>query len=207
MSVYFGLPQYAGFCIGAYMQSMVGLTSSLEQTGMPYEMHFGSDSAVHRVRYFIANQFLKSGYDRLMFIDSDIQFTPEDFWKIYEMDADIGVGVYALKTDDPVKSGYAAHTGGRLITHTDFPEKPFPVDYAGTGFMMIKRHVFEKIRLDLPEIDTVHGKIPRWFDFPIIDGVELPEDYAFCHRARQHNIKTIMHPTVRLKHWGMKGYG
>ena len=99
MSCYFGLPQYGMFCLTPYMESVCALVVAMERAGFPYRMHFGSDSAVHRARYFITEAFMKSDCDRLMFIDSDIGFSAEDFGKLWAMDCDIAVGAYAMKQD------------------------------------------------------------------------------------------------------------
>lgn len=201
--IYFALPQYAGWCLGPYMRSVVDMVRSAEQSGFPYEMSFGSDSAVHRCRYYLTESFLASGCESLMFIDSDIEFEPEDVWKLWNLDADVAVGAYALKRDG---AGLCVHTGGKMVGVDELGSDPVEVDYAGTGFMMIKRHVFEALRESLPEIQTVEGKQRRWWSFDVIDGVELPEDYGFCKRAREAGMKVVCDPSIRLKHWGIKGY-
>jgi len=43
-------------------------------------------------------------------------------------------------------SMFAAWVGGELVTDIDQFDGPIKVDYAGTGFMMIHRSVFEKMR-------------------------------------------------------------
>lgn len=201
--IYFALPQYAGWCLGPYMRSVVDLVRSMERWGMPYEMSFGSDSAVHRCRYFLTESFLASGCDRMMFIDSDIEFEAEDVMRLYALDADVAVGAYALKQEG---AGLAVHTGGRLVGLDELGTEPVEVDYAGTGFMMIKRGTFEALRPALPVIKTVNGDMPRWWSFDVVGGVELPEDYGFCKRVRDAGMKVVCDPSIRLKHWGLKGY-
>lgn len=202
MSVLFCLPAYGMWVTSHFTRSLVELVRYLERNGFDYDMTFGADSGVHRCRYYLTETFMRSGYERLMFIDADIEFLPEDFGKLWALDADVGVGVYRMNDSEP----YAAHTGGELLT--ELPDGPAEVDYAGTGFMLIKREVFEGIRDDLPVIRTKKGSFPRWFDFALAedsDGVvELPEDYAFCGRARKRGFKVIMDPSIKLKHWKQK---
>lgn len=201
--IYFALPQYAGWCLGPYMRSVVDLVRALEKAGFPYEMSFGSDSAVHRCRYFLTESFLASGCERMMFIDSDIEFEAEDVLKLWALDADVAVGAYPLKQEG---AGLAVHTGGEMVSLAYLGDEPLAVDYAGTGFMMIKREVFERLRSGLPVIKTVNGYMPRWWSFDVVDGVELPEDYGFCKRVRDAGMTVVCDPTIRLKHWGLKGY-
>jgi hypothetical protein len=72
---------------------------------------------------------------------------------------------------------------------------------AGTGFMMIKREVFDKMKKDFPEVYTPEeywtaDEKPNYnlfFDTMLVDtpfGKRfLSEDYAFCLRAKQSGYK------------------
>ena len=201
------LPQYVGSCMAANMRSVIYLVQELERSGYPYTIQFGSDSAVHRVRYIMTEGFMRSSYERLLWIDSDIEFTPDDVGRLMSVidgGADVAVGCYRLKREG---SDFAAHTGGRLMRLDDMTGGVIDVDYAGTGFMLIHRRAFEMIEDGLPNIDTEqYGKIRRWWSFDVDGGVELPEDYGFCHRVRQAGGVVRMDTSVRLTHWGLKGW-
>jgi hypothetical protein len=207
VSVLFALPQYAGFAITHNMQSVCALARSLTTIGFAYDMTFGQDSAVHRNRTFLTQSFMESDHEMLMFIDSDIGFTTADFTALHALvasnHADVAVGCYRLKQEG---SKLAAHHDGRLVSLETLPKKPFEVEYAGTGFMLIHRRAFEAIKHGLPVIDTIRGKIPRWWAFDIVDGVELPEDYSFCERVRGAGMRVVMDPSVILDHWGLACY-
>lgn len=228
MSILFGLPMYAGFCMKPFMESCMLLQKSMLLAGVPHDFQFASDSAVHRVRNQVVKEFLETDYERLMFIDSDIEFSDEDVAKLWSMDADIAVGVYTMKEDG---AKYAAWMNGELVDDLEECESPVEVDYAGTGFMMIKRSVFEALKpyTDVEEFQLLDRKTNGFryvfFDFPREELVkeraqeiskeipclrvvrELPEDYGFCKKARALGFKVIMDPSVKLKHYGLKGYG
>ncbi len=201
------LPQYAGWCMGPYMQSVVRLVQAMEAGGYPYELQFGSDSAVHRVRYMMTEAFMRSDWPMMLFIDADIEFLPSDVERLIEVirsGADVAVGCYRLKKEG---SDFAAHTGGKLMVLDDMTGGVIDVDYAGTGFMLIHRRAFQMVEDGLPLIDTeLYGKIRRWWSFDVTDGVELPEDYGFCNKVRDAGGKVRMDTSVRVKHWGLKGY-
>lgn len=158
-----------------------------------------NESAVHRARNQLAKSFLETDATHLMFIDSDMGFSADDVGKLYQLDSDIAVGVYRMKKEN---SEYAAWVDGKLVS--DLPEGPVEVDYAGTGFMLIKRGVFESI--DVPEEKTPEGMRKRFFSFEMDGDVELPEDYNFCKMARERGFKVMMDPSVKLTHYGIKGY-
>lgn len=199
MSCLFCLPAYGMWVTSHYTKSLVELVRYLEFNQFNYDITFGADSGVHRCRYFLTETFMRSDFDRLMFIDADIEFSPEDFGRLWALDADVAVGVYRMHRGEP----YAAHVDGELLA--DLPDDPMEVDYAGTGFMLIKREVLESIKDDLPTIETKMGKHPRWWAFEVVDGIELPEDYSFCKRVRDKGFKVVMDPVVKLKHWKQIG--
>lgn len=196
------LPQYAGWCMGKHMMSVIELVRDMERNEIPYDIVTGSDSAVHRNRYYLTQTFMESDWSHMMFIDADIEFTSDDVAKLWNMNADVAVGVYRLKKEG---SEIAAHTGGKLM-RLGGDAGVIPVDYAGTGFMLIHRRVFEHIEHELPLIDTELGKMRKWWGFDVVDGVELPEDYSFCERVRRNGMQVMMDTSVVLTHWGLKGY-
>ncbi len=186
-----------------FFESCLQLEASL--SGIPHQIcTLTNESAVHRARNQLAKSFLSSSYERLMFIDSDIEFKAEDVGKLWAMDVDIAVGVYAMKKIDAKR---AAWVDGKLIDDLDKFSGPTEVDYAGTGFMMIKREVFEKMIPFVKPEKTEQGERIRFFHFPVRDGVELSEDYEFCRAAVSLGFKVIMDPSIKLKHYGLYGFG
>lgn len=187
-----------------FFKSCLELKESLRD--VPHQFYtLTNESAVHRARNQCVKAFLETDYERLMFIDSDIEFSAEDVGKIWALDADIGVGVYPMKK---IGAKYAAWVNGRLLDCLEDYDKPLEVDYAGTGFMMIKRKVFEKMEPDIKQEKTESGKRLRFFHFDnVTDEVELSEDYEFCRLSRDLGFSVIMDPSVRLKHYGLHGFG
>ena len=84
---------------------------------------------------------------------------------------------------------------------------------AGTGFMLIKRAVFEALADDVPSY--VDGSTPgielKEFYAVSIDPDSgnslLSEDYHFCKLARDRGFKIYAAPWVRLNHTGTYIFG
>ena len=150
----------------------------------------------------------ETDFDRLMFIDADIEFSPEDVAKLWNLDADVAVGIYAMKK--PGKGIYAGWQNGELID-IDQMQPVEELDYAGTGFMMIKREVFEDFCAKWPEREHREredgGKSFRWFDPRQKEDIYLSEDYTFCEDFRKLGGKIVCDTTIRLKHYGLYPYG
>lgn len=211
MSLLIATPMYGGQCTSRYWRSTVHLENILTRIGLVHTwLETTNESLITRGRNTIATRFLKRDEDRLFFIDSDIEFDPEHAATLWNMDADVAVGCYPMKK---LGAHYAAWINGKLLKLDDLEkrEEPFPVDYAGTGFMMIHRRVFERLREAHPEWRYIEGNMGEdkgegecwaFFQDPIEDGIHLSEDYFFCKRAREIGFQVMMHPKVRLKHWG-----
>jgi hypothetical protein len=77
-----------------------------------------------------------------MWQDADIESVPDDVAKLWNMNTDIAVAAYSMKRDDMPLSAWK---DGKLVKLEDCPKEPFPVDYAGTGFMLISRKAIERV--------------------------------------------------------------
>ena len=111
--------------------------------------------------------------DYLLFIDADMEFNANDVFKLLEHDEDVVCGVYPKKHYNQRKLQYLVNSQPHLFETRDWQslavdfatqvaaeslpkvvagEKLVEVDYAATGFMLIKRGVFEKIIAARPDL-------------------------------------------------------
>ena len=181
-------------------------------------------------RNLLASQFIKGNFSHLMFIDADIKFNPADILKMIEADKDIICGIYPKKEinwqtvrqaigngvpDDQLKN----HTGVFVANLVNYQEnqrvlvnEPVEIWNGGTGFMLIKREVMQKLKEVLPSYNNdvrvlsgeITDRITEYFACAIEPGVErlLSEDYYFCWKAREHGIRIWAAPWVHLGHFG-----
>lgn len=207
MSLVIATPCYGNACHSAYLKSIVkfALTAPIDWN---YMVPDRNDSLVQRARNVMVRKFLDTGYEYLMFIDSDIEFEPDDVAKVWNLDARVKGGIYPMK--HPEKDWYAAWSKGKLVTK--LPDEPMPCDYLGTGFLMMHRSVFEDMKARWPERGHAEGEYEdcfAWFH-PRVDedqGIYLSEDYAFCEDVREMGVEILADPTVKLLHHGSYAYG
>lgn len=134
-------------------------------------------------------------YDKLMWIDSDINWKPEDVLKLYESDKDIISGMYMQGTGEVVAY---QELFGRGFTYDEVKDKTelMKVASVGFGFVCIKQGIFEQ--LSRPWFQSVEATVKResgdW-TFPI-----LGEDLSFCHRVGKLGYDIYLDPTVKLIH-------
>ena len=97
----------------------------------------------------------KLEYDYQLWIDNDIVFNTEGFFRLVAMDRDIAAGWYAtedgqttsvahwLEEDDFAKNGGVMNH--ETVETMSRRKKAFTVDYTGFGWVLIKNGVFENL--------------------------------------------------------------
>ena len=200
---------YGGHCTEAFFHSVMRTVEELGKAGIEYDwLTERNESLVSRARMEMTASFLKTKHTHLFCIDADIQFEPDHVAALWNLQVDVAVGVYPMKKRG---GGYAAWQTGELVK--DLSELKLrddgvaEVDYAGTGFMLIKRAVIEKLAEKHGYYEGPNGKAPAIYMTPVHDGVLESEDYFFCRIAREAGFKIVMDPSVKLVHWGQYGYG
>lgn len=205
-SILFCTPCYGGQVTAQHFKSCLELRLELSRAGMGHDWLIGTnESLITRARCEMTRTFLTSDHTHMFWLDADIEFTPEDIQKVWNMDSDIGVGVYAMKKPD--KQWFAAWKDGELVKDLDQYSGPIEVDYAGTGFMCIKREVIEALTAKHGTYKGSWGDAPALYMTPVHDGFLESEDYHFCRLAREAGFKVMMDPSVRLGHYGQYRYG
>jgi len=142
----------------------------------------------------------KIEYDYILWIDSDIIFTPEQFEKLLANDKDIVSGLYRMENYTQFAAvkewdeEYFKKNGGfQFLTDEDVKGKllPFQVSYAGLGFTLVKKGVFES--LEYPWFKPHFQKIGEAVDFSM-------EDVGFCLDAKEKGYEIWIDPTVIVGH-------
>lgn len=205
-SILFCTPCYGGVVTAAHFGSCLNLKEELQRAGVPHDWLIGTnESLVTRARNEMTASFLATEHTHMFWLDADIEFRPEDVAAIWNLQADIGVGVYAMKKRD--RQWFAAWRNGQLIKDLEQFDGPIDVDYAGTGFMCINREVIEKLSCKAEWYGGPDGRVPCIYQTPIHNDVFESEDYHFCRKAREAGFKVIMDPKVRLGHIGQYRFG
>lgn len=233
VKVFIATPMYGGQCTGFYMQSILQLQQVLSMRGyqVALSMMF-NESLITRGRNALVNQFLKTDFTHLLFIDADIRFDPQQVGMMFDANKDIICGIYPKKeinwhtVEQAVKNGVPVdelkyHTGSWVINLVDYQasvdvpqNEPLEIWAGGTGMMLIKRDVFEQMKELVPTylndvVDLSNSMAPReriyeFFATSIEPGTErlLSEDYHFCRVWRQHGGKIYAAPWMDLGHVG-----
>lgn len=238
-SIFLATPMYGGMCSGFYTKSLLDLSALCMKYGIPLQFFsLFNESLVTRARNYIAAEFKRSSCSHLMFIDSDIEFNPMDviaLLSLSEADSEKHIvgGTYPKKSISYEKIKMAVDKGfadenpfvleqfaGDFVFNpvrgTEFRiDEPVEVMELGTGFMLIRRDVFDVWDRELPEFlytpDHPRSKgfdgsekIMAYFQDPICPehNRHLSEDYFFCQQSRKLGLKVWLCPWQNLNHIG-----
>ena len=162
-------PMYGGQCHGSYTKAITDLMILCTKYGIEAKLFFiFNESLVQRARNYLTDEFVRSGMDYMIFIDSDIHFEAQDVLVMMHFaatrdDMDVVCGPYPKKAISwekikvAVDKGYADKNPNQLEEFvgdyvfnpadgvTQFRvDEPIEVKESGTGFMLITREALQK---------------------------------------------------------------
>jgi hypothetical protein len=153
----------------------------------------------------MAKMMTNKAATHFFFIDADIRFEPDAPLKMMACDKEVIGGLYPKKS---LPVNYVIN----LNPQTKVQGDTFTVDTMGTGFLMFKRTVYEKLIAAHPEckyVDDVGlGKQYEPMMYSIFDckidakGHYLSEDWLFCRRWAELGGEIWAHGKVLLNHIG-----
>lgn len=225
-----GTPCYGGLVTMRYMQSLCVLLLQAQRWDMSIQLEMiGYESLITRGRNTLVTKFLdQKDMTHLFFIDSDIAFDVNQVRRLLDFDQDVVAGMYPLKQMEWNAAAVARVNAGERLEQAALRYVGLPCEgqqaerrrefitaqYAGTGFMLIKRTVLEQMITAYPQTrytNSHHTSLPSTsanqyalFDCMIDEqnGAYLSEDYTFCKRWRQLGGKIWLDTEGILTHIG-----
>lgn len=232
-SIFIATPMYGGMNHGSYMRACLDLQQVCMQHGIKIKFSFlFNESLITRARNYLVDDFLKSDFTHMLFLDSDISFNAMDVLTLLALDYDIVGGPYPKKAikwsavklaveknpdvDPQLLETVAGDYVFNMVENTKQFQvgEPLEVREIGTGYMMIKREVFDKFREAYPNTrykpdHALYNKdgntyIHAYFDTIIDPDTEryLSEDYMFCQNWRKIGGKIYLCPWMQTEHVG-----
>jgi hypothetical protein len=209
--LHIGIPCYGGMVSEPTMTSFLRFVLLASQAGLNWSLDtMVNESLITRGRNnLMAKMMTNAQATHFMFIDADIRFQPESILQMMAYDKDVIGGLYPKKA---LPVSYVIN----LKPQTKIQGDIFTVDTMGTGFLMFKRAVYEKLIAAHPEckyVDDVGlGKQFEPMMYSIFDckiderGHYLSEDWLFCRRWQELGGEIWAHSKVLLNHVGHYEY-
>lgn len=205
--LHIGIPCYGGMVSEPTFTSFLRFTLMAQQMGLHWSLDtMVNESLVTRARNnLMAKMMTNPSATHFMFIDADIRFQPESILQMMACDKDVIGGLYPKKA---LPINYVINLKSTVTVQGDI----YTVDTMGTGFLLFKRHVYEKLIAAHPECKYVDdiglGKQYEPMMYAIFDtiidqrGHYLSEDWTFCRRWQVLGGDIWAHSKVLLNHSG-----
>lgn len=232
----FALPCYDQQITEPFFMSFIKTAIGFKEIGLKFSVSTLSDSLISRARNQLVAKFMANKeFTHLVFIDVDLSFNPDDILKMLWHDKDIMTGAYPIKDINWNKVSEAVKNGVEpsellsssvrfVVNPVRFSDSKIKVDKgaisvydAGTGFMMIKRNVFERMFEQYPELqyfdDTgLLNEEERKHSYALFNSFVdedqrfLSEDYGFCRYWQKMDGEIWTDPSIELTHLGRLKY-
>jgi hypothetical protein len=205
--VHICMPCYAGMLTESTFMSFIKWSNTARQLGLEWTMEtMTNESLISRARNTLVAKFLNTPQStHLFFVDADIGWEPWHLLVLLDRQVDVIGGLYPMKTL-PVKwvvNGFEGAEEGENGLQE--------VSKTGTGFMLVKRDVFEKLNqhpavkpfnndIGLPKELDQHLK--TYYDTAVRENRYYSEDWTFCENWRDMGGKIWVDKRVLLKHTG-----
>jgi hypothetical protein len=207
--LFIGIPAYDGklniktaFALAQLMPKAMSLGVSVTLSDL------SNCSIITMARNALVHEFLKTDCTELLFIDADVVVAPDDIMRLVAQSGgrDITTGAYPRRAKD---AKFFADVYYDDNGDLEFEGSLMRVKRAPTGFMLIQRHVIEKLVEAHPE--WMYEKSPgeqmsAVFDFAIVNGKYVGEDYLFCDRATQMGFTVYIDVDISLPHVGQETF-
>ena len=206
--VHMCMPCYGGQLTESTFMSYIKWANTARQLGLDWTVEtMTNESLISRARNTLTAKFLHTKEStHLMFIDADIGWEPWHLLVMLDAQKDVIGGLYPMKSL-PVKWCVNGIPG--------LPEDPnsnlVEVTKTGTGFLLIKRDVFDKLtahpatkpfKNDIGLDPALDPYMKTYFDTAVREGRYYSEDWTFCENWRDIGGQVWVDKRVLLRHTG-----
>jgi len=206
--VHIMMPCYGGMLTESCFMSYIKWANTCRQLGIDWTMEtMTNESLISRARNTLTAKFLANKEStHLMFIDADIGWEPWHLLVMLNAQKDVIGGLYPMKSL-PVKWCVNGFEGAATDDNGNLQE----VSKTGTGFLLIKREVFEKLNAhpatkpfinDIGLPPELNPYMKTYFDTAVRENRYYSEDWTFCENWRDLGGQVWVDKRVLLKHTG-----
>lgn len=205
--VHIAMPCYGGMLTESTFMSFIKWSNTARQLNLDWTLEtMVNESLISRARNTLTAKFLDMPEStHLFFVDADIGWEPWHLLVLLNRNVDVIGGLYPMKTM-PIKWVVNGFEGAE-----EGPDGLQEVSKAGTGFLLMKKHVFEKLnshpavkpyKNDIG-LDPKYDKyLKTYFDTAVRQNRYYSEDWTFCENWRDLGGKIYIDKRVLLRHSG-----
>ena len=191
MKIALGIPLSWPFCHSDFIDSWTLMLMEAMGNGLTLEVIRANSGTIDHMRNSIVNSAKEKECSHLLFLDADMIYPPDTIGRLLEHDLDI-VGALTFKRYPPFNPVMMRGEKYKLQYVWPYEEGLEKVVATGTGCLLIKMGVFDKIE-------------KPWFEFETIEGKPIGEDVGFCYKAGNAGFDIYVDTTIKTIHICMMG--
>jgi len=222
-SVYIAMPCYDSMRVETCV-SLIDTFSALGGSGIECKFKSVKTSLVTHGRNLLTAGFMDSGFDYMLFVDADVEFSPEAVMRMLVPEKDIICTPYRNK-EDPWIDRYSVKFKDK--DHIEILEWDIiEIEEGPAGLMLISRKVYERLMDKYPELkinfneatrakmnkeigaveDAIDRYMYNFWDTSFKKHQWKGEDLAFCDLARAAGFKLYANLDSWTTHHGSYGW-
>ena len=221
--VYVAMPCYDSMRVETCV-SLIDTFSALGGSGIECKFKSVKTSLVTHGRNLLSAGFMDSGFDYMLFVDADVEFSPEAVMRMLVPEKDIICTPYRNK-EDPWIDRYSVKFKDK--DHIEILEWDIiEIEEGPAGLMLISRKVYERLMDKYPELkikfneatrekmnkeigakdDAIDKYMYNFWDTSFKKHQWKGEDLAFCDLARAAGFKLYANLDSWTTHHGSYGW-
>ena len=189
MKLLIGIPSL-DFVHVDFVKCLTALTIRLKDDGVAFDVFLCNGTLAHVARDRVACKAINEGYDRVLWLDADMVFTPDIYEDLSDLGKPVVTGIAVSRRPPFNDCVFHSLDFSRMQNFEDaeIPRAPFKV--AGCGFACV-----------LTDTDALR-QVMHAYKTCFLPEKDLGEDLAFCTRAAEQGFEIWAEPTVRCGHIG-----
>ena len=210
MKLFIATPAFDGRVHVPYAISIMETHTLLASKGIEVKANINtSGSLLVAERNRLNKAFLATDCTHMLCVDSDLGWPCHAVLAMLEHDVDFVAGLYPARGEKRFLFRPVVNEDQSIVKNE---KNLLKMNYIPAGFMMIKRHVIERMNSHFAHLyfEPKNEKLKSengycLFDTEVWEGEFWGEDYVFCRRVREAGFDIWVDPLIEFDHAGTRG--
>ena len=185
----------------AYLKALEDSVPALDALGIEHlAVNEVGNVYISNARSTMLRKAMDARADYVLFIDSDMSFTPKSLVKLIESQGDVVCGTYRYKQDEERYMGYFYEIDG--VPCSRWPDGAIEADRMPAGFLKISKEAVDLFMKTYPDLcyGPLYARAVDLFNHGAHADDWWGEDYSFCRRWRGTGEKLWVVPDLDITH-------
>jgi len=187
MKLLIGIPTM-DFVHVEFMKCLCALIQRLRDDRVDFTLDINSGTLVYLARERIAHRAINEEYSHVLWLDSDMIFTPNILDDLMFSGKGFVTGIYHARRKGYASCIFKSIEINKIERFDEYPNETFEIAGCGFGCVLVETEILKAVCLNKGTCFT-----------PLKN---LGEDIAFCQRAREMGYKLYCEPSVVCGHIG-----